>query len=222
MLPSCLSPLKQHIIRVRLLALLSLIRGRAVYFSYDSPDAAIWWKHRVPDATCYICEPALMHGKQRHARTQKISTYHFISTQRTHTDTPATCTDKNKCGRKDRNWAGEKVRYHYLARTHRTDRLIQTELLSAQLKLRESDRPANVSENNIAQTHWVDRLKDSQHSNETVSGPAHSQMNSVNLTTSQRDKMWGLFRFADQDYSSDIKVGPANKVIAQGVWLLSF
>lgn len=55
----------------------------------------------------------------------------------------------------------EKVRYHHLVRAHRTDKLIQTGLLSAQLKLKESDRPVNVSENNITQTHRADGIKDS-------------------------------------------------------------
>lgn len=59
---------------------------------------------------------------------------------------------------------------------------------SCYLQLRQSDRPVNARENNVAQTHWVDRIKDSQHFNTTVSGSTLSQMNSVNLTTSQRDK----------------------------------
>lgn len=117
----------------------------------------------------------------------------------------ASCTDKKKCGGKDRKWVREKVRYHYLAGAHCADRLIQTELLSARLKLRQSDRPVNVSENNIGQTRWLDRIIDSQHFNKTVSGPARSQTKSVNPTTSQLNKMGGYFTLWIRIPSSDIR-----------------
>lgn len=93
--------------------------------SSDSSDAPMRGKYRVPES---------LHNclKSPHAP----SVLFHLSTR-----TAATgCTDKNKRGRNDRNWAREKVRYHYLARAHGTDRPVQTEPLSAQLKLRESDR----------------------------------------------------------------------------------
>lgn len=80
----------------------------------------------------------------------------------------------------------------WLARTEQTGP-IQTEPLSAQLKLRESDRDPHekkcVKKNNTVQTRLLDRRKDTRHFNQTVSRPRHGRAESVHLTTSQRDEV---------------------------------
>lgn len=166
MLPLCLNmllllvavlPLKQHILH-HFAAFAVYIIGTYSTFLLWFTWCAYRMKMRVSETTWNICELALLNKKNKQNHQPPTTSFHSNTHAHTHTNSAATgTTDKTKCCRKDRNWARENWRYHYLARAHRRD--IQTELLSAQLKLREWDRPVNVNENNIAQTHWVDRTK---------------------------------------------------------------
>lgn len=131
-----LLPLKRHIRPPFSLDEQFVFHTHRALFSYNSPDAQ-------PGENT--------EGQTRHQWTHITAWNHtniqpalYFSQTHTHTRRPSAALTRLSMVGKIEIERGKQDITVWLP--HRTDRLIQTELLSARLKLRESDRPVNVRE----------------------------------------------------------------------------